>query len=458
MTFDRRQVLDFAAKTALAISAVPRFALAQAATDVRDIPDIPGLARDMYIFTFPLYEFYRLRSVGIISGLGSQPARINQFQHSRELIDHTYRIVPSPNNDTLYSSAFLDLSRGPLILEVPKISNRYYSLAFMDSYTNNFAYVGTRATGTGAGKYLIAGPDWTGSARPGEQVISSPTNAVWLLGRILITGADDLPRVHDLQDLLKLHPAPETEAPLPFDGPPIVADDRWNYFAVVNHALTQNPPRRNEAAVITRMNAINVGPGQKFDPAKISEAERNAVLSGIEIAKRLISTNNPSDKVVNGWRYPVPGIGNFGTNYLQRAATARSGLGALESEEAMYLGYVGEPLEGSRSYRLRFESDKFPPVNAFWSITMYEVMPDGRRFFTDNPIKRYSIGDRTPGLSRSADGSLEIYIQREAPSGGRETNWLPTPAGRFSMTLRAYLPKQEHLEHRYAPPSLTRLN
>ena len=124
----------------------------------------------------------------------------------------------------------------------------------------------------------------------------------------------------------------------------------------------------------------------------------------------------------------------------------------------MYLGYVGEPLEGSRSYRLRFESDKFPPVNAFWSITMYEVMPDGRRFFTDNPIKRYSIGDRTPGLSRSADGSLEIYIQREAPSGGRETNWLPTPAGRFSMTLRAYLPKQEHLEHRYAPPSLTRLN
>ena len=409
----------------------------------------------MYIFTFPLYEFYRIRSVGALGD--SQSAEINRFQHARELLDDTFRKVTSPNNDTLYSSAFLDLSRGPLIVEVPEIANRYYSLAFMDAYTNNFAYIGTRATGTRLGKYLIAGPRWKGSPPSGTPVISSPTNAVWLVGRILVVDSTDLPRVHQLQDSLRLYPAPGTEMPLPFDGPPIAADDPWNYFAVVNHALTENPAGERDAAVVSRMTAINVGPGQAFDVAKFTLTDQSALLKGIEDAKRLISSGSNADKVVNGWRYTVP-IGNFGTDYLLRAGVAFRGLGALESEEAIYLGYLGDsgqPLDGSRSYRLRFQSDNFPPVNAFWSLSMYEVMPDGRRFFAANPIKRYSIGDRTPGLIRNADGSLDIYLQREAPSSG---NWLPTPSGRFSLTLRAYLPKRELLEHQYAPPPLTQLN
>ncbi|HEV1992605.1 MAG TPA: DUF1214 domain-containing protein, partial [Candidatus Dormibacteraeota bacterium] len=155
---------------------------------------------------------------------------------------------------------------------------------------------------------------------------------------------------------------------------------------------------------------------------------------------------------------PVPGIGNFGSDYLLRAATALKLLAALEPEEAMYMSYVGEPLDGSRSYRVHFENNNFPPVRAFWSLSMYEVLPDKRMFFTDNPIKRYSIGDRTPGLTRNSDGSLDIYLQRQSPSSDRESNWLPAPAGPFAIVFRAFLPKQELLEGRYALPPLERLN
>jgi hypothetical protein len=263
-----------------------------------------------------------------------------------------------------------------------------------------------------------------------------------------------------LQDSLKLYPAPGTEAPLPFSGPPIDPNHPWNYFAIVNHVLTGNPPGQRDTAIIARMSIINVGPGQLFDPAKFSDVDRSALLAGIEDAKRLILTkDDASIEVVNGWTYLAPGVGNFGTNYLLRAKKAADGPFALEPEEAMYLKDAGEPLDGSRSYRLHFPAGNFPPVNAFWSLTMYEVGSNGNRFFfTENPIKRYAIGDRTAGLTHNADGSLDIYLQHDRPSGGRETNWLPTPASRFSLILRAYLPKQQLLEHKYALPPLMRLN
>jgi hypothetical protein len=422
------------------------------------VTDIAAVARDMYIFTFPLHEFYRVRYLRVFNPANPQRVPINQFLHRRELIDHTFRVVTTPNNDTLYSSALLDLSRGPLILDTPDIADRYYSLAFMDFYSNNFAYIGTRKTGSAAGKYLIAGPDWKGSPPTGTRVISSPTNAVWLLGRIVVTDTSDLRRVHQLQDALKLYPAPGTETPVPFNGPPIASNDPWNYFAVVNHALTENPPSQQDAAIMARMSAINVGPDQRFDPAKFNEADQKLLLAGIAEAKRLISAKELSGKVVHGWTYPIDGIGNFGSDYLLRAATALKLLGALEPEEAMYMSYVGEPLDGSRRYRLHFENNNFPPVQAFWSFSMYEVLPDKRMFFTDNPIKRYAIGDRTTGLRRNSDGSLDIYIQRESPSGSQESNWLPTPLGAFAIVFRAYLPKQELREGRYTLPPLERLN
>src|SRR5260370_5507459 len=210
----------------------------------------------------------------------------------------------------------------------------------MDFYTNNFAYVGTR-TGN-RHKYLIAGPGWKAWQGGDRQVISSPTNAVWLLGRFLVRGANDLPRVHALQDSLRLYPLAGTD-PGPHSAIRAVnPSDAWNYFTVVSHALTENPPPQRDAAIVARMATIGLAPGKVFDPGRFDATQRQALLAGVEQGRQLVAAGNPRGKVVNGWAYPVPGIGNFGTDYLLRAATALQGLAALEPIEATTMSYVGE--------------------------------------------------------------------------------------------------------------------
>jgi hypothetical protein len=416
--------------------------------------DLAAAARDTYVYTFPLHEMYRVRYLADYSPANPRRVPVNHFLHRRELADHTSRGVTTPNNDTLYSSSFLDLSHGPLVLEVPEITDRYFSLALIDFYTNNFAYIGTR-TGNRR-NYLIAGPGWKGQQAGDRQLIASPTNAVWLLGRFLVRGAGDLPRVHGLQDSLKLYPVAGADPPPSSAIPAVTPSDPWNYFAVVSHALTENPPPQRDAAIVARMAAIGLAPGQVFDPARFDATQRQALLAGVEQGRQLVAAGNPRGKVVDGWAYPVPGIGNFGTDYLLRAATALKGLAALEPIEATTLSHVGEPLDGSRSYRLHFEHDRLPPVAAFWSLSIYEIMPDKRLFFADNPIRRYSIGDRTPDLRRNQDGSLDLHIQHASPGGARESNWLPAPAGPFALILRAYLPGPGLIAGTYAPPPLER--
>ena len=413
--------------------------------------DLTAVARDGYIFTFPLYEMYRVRYLAERAPFRTER---NVFHHRRELADHTTRAVTTPNADTLYSSSFLDLSPGPLLLEVPEIADRYYSLAFLDFYTNNFANVGTRATGGHAGTYLIAGPGWTGTLPPNTSVIRSPTNAVWLLGRFLVTGPQDLAAIHREQDGLKLSPVASGGLPASLGGPAVLPNDPWNYFAVANDVLTENPPPARDAAIIARMAAIDVGPGRHFDPSHFDAQAQQELLAGIAEAKQQIATRQIRGKTVNGWAYPAPGIGNFGIDYLLRAAIALRGLGALEPAEAMYLSRVGEALTGERRYRLHFDAGDLPPANGFWSLSAYEIMPDGRRFLAANPIGRYSIGDHTPGLLRNPDGSLDLVIQHDSPGATAESNWLPVPAGPFALTLRAYLPKQPLLDGAYAPPPL----
>ena len=409
-------------------------------------------ARDAYIFTFPLHELYRVRAQRT-SAAGADGTPVNQFRHARALIDHTFRLVTTPNNDTLYSSAFLQLAGGPLVLEVPEIRDRYYSLAFMDFYSNNFAYVGTRATGVQAGKFLIAGPSWQGSLEPGMQLIRSPTNAVWLLGRILVADPNDLPRVHRLQDALRLSPAPGAPpSPAP-SGPPVKPDDPWNYFTVVNHALTENPPGRQDASLLASMASINVGPGMRFDASRLSDSERASIETGIAEARRLIAEAPISGKVVNGWAYPAPGMGNYGGDYLLRAAVALKLLAALEPQEALYLGYVGERLEGRQNYRLHFDSGTLPPVNGFWSLTLY----NDHHFFAPNPLKRYSLGTKNKTLKFSHDGSLTIYLQADSPGPDKESNWLPTPKDSdFSLYVRTYWPKVEVTDGTWTPPPVKR--
>jgi len=419
-------------------------------------PDLTDLARYAYVFTFPLYEMYRIRYLALCSPLNPRPAIINTFRHRRTLADAESRAVTAPNADTLYSSANLDLSGGPLLLEVPAIPDRYYSLAFMDFYTNNFAYIGTRTTGTGSGRYLVAGPGWQGAAPLTTAVIRSPTNAVWLLARFLVNGPRDLPGAQRVQDELSLAPLDANQpAPASCQGPAVDPGEQWNYFAIVDYAMTDNPPPARDAAAVTRIAAIGLGPGQRFDPARFDAAAQQAILAGIAQAKAEIAAPGQPTRIVHGWAYPPPGVGDFGTNYRLRAVVALTGLAALSAEEATYINYAGDPLIGTRRYRLHFAAGAEPPVRAFWSLSAYEIMPDNRRFFAANPLDRYSIGDKTPGLKRNLDGSLDLVLQHASPGPAQESNWLPIPAGRFTLSLRAYWPESPMLDGSYAPPPVT---
>ncbi|HTV89139.1 MAG TPA: DUF1254 domain-containing protein [Stellaceae bacterium] len=420
--------------------------------------DLAAIARDAYVFTFPLYEMYRIRFLAECSPFNPHHATPNTFRHRRQPADANSRAVTTPNADTLYSSAFLDLSPGPLLLQVPATADRYYSLAFMDFYTNNFAYVGTRTTGNGAGRYLIVGPGWRGAAPRDTAVIHAPTNAVWLLGRFLVDGPQGLAAAHRAQDGLRLAPLDRTQAaPSSCRGPAVEAADPWNYFAVVDYALTENPPPARDAGMLARIAAIGVGPGHQFDAARRDARAQQAILAGIAQAKAQIATAPMRGKIVNGWAYPPPGVGDAGADYLLRAAVALKGLAALTASEAIYLSYVGRPLVGEHRYRLHFAAGEEPPTRAFWSLSAYEIMPDKRRFFAANPMARYSIGDKTPGVKRNADGSLDILIEHESPGVAQESNWLPAPNGPFAISLRAYWPEAPLLADAYAPPSVESL-
>ena len=414
---------------------------------------------EAFVYTFPLYEMHRTRQTAVLGlGKASGTARPNAFTHRRTLIDASYRRVTTPNNDTLYSSAWLDLAGGPLVLSVPDTGGRYYSLAFMDMYTNNFAYVGRRETGTRPGRYLIVGPDWKGTGTGGMPVIKSPTCAVWLLGRILVDGPDDLPAVHAIQDALRLESARGDSggamagSAMDERPPPANPGDAAAYFALVNRLLALYPPPARDAGLLQSWRPAGIGPGLTPDPGTLA--------AGFEAGRqRVYDRSAPLGRTVDGWQYPPLSLGDFGTDFLLRARVALVGLAALSPAEAYYLmGNVdrgGAPLTGGRAYVLRFQSGRLPPVDAFWSLTMYEVQSDGRAYFVDHPSQRYALGDRSRGLERDPDGGLTLYLQPDPPAEPkRRANWLPAPAaGRMRLALRFYQPRAEILDGRWrAPP------
>jgi hypothetical protein len=439
------------------------------AAELKDA-ELSGLVKKTYVYAFPVYEMYRTRFGAVYTPQNPTRTDLNQFNHIRALSDHTARQVTTPNNDTLYSSAWLDLSQEPMVFSVPDTAGRYYSMAFMDFYTNNFAYVGRRTTGTKAGDYLVVGPEWSGLAPQGLPVIKSPTNAVWLLSRILVDGEADLPNVHKLQDQCKLTPltvwtkSGEAKVKTDLKNPPPAPDpkDPWNFFKIVNLGLTENPPPADEAPLMADFAKIGVGPGQTFDPSRFSEGQRTVILEAVEAAKKGIPAGlAKATKPRDGWGYGAPNIGNYGKDYELRALIALIGLAAMEKEEAFYVtsrtDKEGKPLNGENRYRLRFEKGGMPSVEAFWSLSMYEVTPEQRAFFVENPIKRYAIGDRTKGLKTNPDGSLEIYMQQQSPGKELESNWLPTPPGVFRVTFRAYQPKEPILKGEYWLPGIQRV-
>lgn len=395
-------------------------------------------ARDAYLYALPLIEMATTRA----RLLKAPGAAINKLDHARTLADHTSRRVTTPNNDTLYSYAFLDLTKGPATLTIPPMGERYYSAAVMDMFTNNNVVLGTRTIGGEGGSFTLVGP---GQAAAGPNPTRIATSHAWLLLRVLTDGGDDLAAAQKAQDgfILKGPAA----APVPAFATRDAAPDA--YFASARALLASDPAPPSDLRILRRTAAF-LGSGA-FDPA--------AAADGVDEARLITMFAKGRQTFVNGWSYPSPSLGDYGQDYLYRAIVALQGLGALPVAEAMYMKAAGDDgaglFTGDGLYRLSLPARL--PLDGFWSLSMYEAASDGQFFFTDNPLGRYTIGDRTRGLKRNADGALDVWIGRSDPGGERSANWLPAPkTGPFAMYLRAYLPKAELLDGRYRLPPVVK--
>lgn len=430
----------------------------QATEQTTTDPALAARVREAFIYTFPVHDLAQVRWQITQNLQNRNRVPVNGLLHYRRLLDHRARTVTQPNNDTLYSLSYLALHDGPMLLRLPDMGERYYSVALLDIFTNNFACIGNRTTGTQAGEYLLAGPGWSGDAPAGAQLIRCPSNDVWLLGRLLVDGKHDLPAVHALQDAIRLEPVGRPDAGTSglLDTVPDEADpDR--YLELVNEVLGRNPVPEDERELVAGFAEVGIRPGHRAAyaglPMPVQQAWREMLPA---LRKALARTPGFGNGTESGpWQSGPDHLGNFGKDYTYRAHVSLIGLGALERAEAIYATCVsdtaGERLDGVRAYRLHIPPAM--PVDAFWSLSMYEFAPDGRRFFTDNAIGRYTIGDRTPGLQVNADGSIDLWLQHARPEPGREANWLPAPAGRFSLTLRYYHPRKALLSRRFQQPA-----
>lgn len=430
----------------------------QATEQTTTDPALAARVREAFIYTFPVHDLAQVRWQITQNLQNRNRVPVNGLLHYRRLLDHRARTVTQPNNDTLYSLSYLALHDGPMLLRLPDMGERYYSVALLDIFTNNFACIGNRTTGTQAGEYLLAGPGWSGDAPAGAQLIRCPSNDVWLLGRLLVDGEHDLPAVHALQDAIRLEPVGRPDAGTSglLDTVPDEADpDR--YLELVNEVLGRNPVPEDERELVAGFAEVGIRPGHRAAyaglPMPVQQAWREMLPA---LRKALARTPGFGNGTESGpWQSGPDHLGNFGKDYTYRAHVSLIGLGALERAEAIYATCVsdtaGERLDGVRAYRLHIPPAM--PVDAFWSLSMYEFAPDGRRFFTDNAIGRYTIGDRTPGLQVNADGSIDLWLQHARPEPGREANWLPAPAGRFSLTLRYYHPRKALLSRRFQQPA-----
>jgi len=429
------------------------------------------LGMQAYIFGFP-YTYnptLRWQWVTVPPPEGSiQPyAPINHFTHVRRLVDATYRDGGSPNNDTLYSVAWLDVSEEPVILSHPDMRDRYFTFEIASMDSDNFAYVGKRVTGGKAGNFAIIGPKWSGDLPSGVKPLPvSRTNSVFVLGRTQVDGPEDVAAVNALQDQYRLVPLSywgKTGVDLPARRdvwqPHDAKSDPLAPWKTMNRTMTEDPPEARLAPLMDLFASIHVGPSQDvetLDDASKKGLER-AAADGLKLLQE-VSNSGALGTEVNNWSIPPLAIGRAGldNDFLLRAALqSLGGIVYNDPEEAVYFNTTkdvdGRTLDGTHRYALHFNPGELPKVNAFWSITVY----DPTHNLPANPIDRYSIGDRTAGLVADPDGGLTIYLQATSPGANKEPNWLPTPkSGKYQLLFRTYLPSPEITSGKWAPPGI----
>jgi hypothetical protein len=429
-----------------------------------------GVEAYTYFYSLVLMDATRRQMVNVEAGKVVGRGPMNAFTQVRTFPPAEFRDVVRPNFDTLYSIAWLDLTKEPIIVSAPDTQGRYYMLPMLDMWTDVFACPGKRTTGTGAGRFAVVPPGWQGKLPEGVQRIDAPTPYVWIIGRTQTNGPKDYEAVHKVQEgytitlLSQLGRAPQPvtamiDPTVDMKTPPVTQVDTMaagKYFAYAEELMKLHPPHITDQPIVARMRRIGIEPGKSFDIGKADAAVKRALERAAPDALKAMRAKIPTlARVVNAWQMNTDTMGVYGNFYLKRAIVALVGLGANLPEDAVYplnLGDAdGKPLTGANQYVLHFAKNEIPPVAAFWSVTLYDK--DG--FPTANTLKRNAIGDRDE-LKYNADGSLDLYFQHESPSKDKESNWLPAPTGDFNLTMRLYAPKVEVVDGRWVPPAIKR--
>jgi hypothetical protein len=425
-----------------------------------------GVEAYTYLYPLVIMDATRRQAINVEPGkiLGRGP--MNMFSHARTFPPADFRDVVRPNFDTLYSIAWLDLTKEPMIVSAPDTDGRYYLLPMLDMWTDVFASPGKRTTGTKAVSFAVTPPGWRGELPDGVERIDAPTPYVWIIGRTQTNGPKDYDAVHKVQDGYRITPlsqwgkTPEPAKAVIDPGVDmktapmlqVEAMDAGKFFARAAEILKVNPPHITDQPVVARMRRVGIEAGKSFDLAKADPVIKAALERAAPDALKAIKAKIPTLAAnVNGWLMNTNTMGVYGNYYLKRAGVALFGLGANLPEDAIYPNNLadadGKPLSGAGQYTLHFEKTEIPPVEAFWSVTLY----DAQGFPTENALNRNAIGDRDE-LKFNADGSLDLFFQHESPGPDKDSNWMPAPAGAFNLLMRLYAPKSEALDGSWAPP------
>jgi hypothetical protein len=426
-----------------------------------------------YVYGFPLIVMDLTKDQGTaVATAGEFTAPVNQFSVMTHYPDASFRAVPRTGLDTLFAVAWADLDKEPLVLSVPDTDDRYYVIALFDMWSNVFASIGKRTTGTAAQSFLIAGPRWQGTPPADvKQLFRSPTRFVWVNGQMRADGAKDYDTVNALQKQYKLTPlsawgqpfAPPAEVPVAAGvdtkTPPTVQMQKMDaaaFFGRLARLMKDNPPAAADAPMVERLKAIGITPGQDFDIAKIDPDTATGLQRAMG-AFDLLQKGVKKLKTENGWIVITKDFANYGTDYETRAGIALIGLGGIQPVDITYPTAFddgdGKPLDAANRYLLHFDKGRTPPANVSWSISMYD--PQG--YYVPNKINRYNLAAWMP-LKDNPDGSLDIYIQSASPGADKEANWLPAPAsGAFNLTIRGFWPKDAMLDGSYTVPPVRKV-
>ncbi|NUS71667.1 MAG: DUF1254 domain-containing protein [Ensifer adhaerens] len=434
-----------------------------------------AIAKDAYIYGFPLVDNYRIQHSYFVDRSNPEyKSGWNTLNNTARVYTPEDKAIQTPNSDTPYSFLGADLRAEPLVLTVPAVEKeRYYSLQFVDMYTFNFAYVGSRATGSEAGSFLLAGPGWKGETPPGiKAVIRSETEFAFVLYRTQLFNPGDIENVKKVQAGYKVEPlstflgqpAPAPAAAVDFVNPLSAEEEKSSpdFFSILNFVLGFCPTSPSETDLMERFARINVGGGKRFDFEAFSPEVQQAIEGGIADAWAAFKAFKETE-LDTGKRTSADSFGTreyLNGRYLDRMSGAVLGIYGNSKDEAIYPAYFTsddkKPLSGENRYTLHFEPGQLPPVNAFWSLTLYELPAS---LLYANPLNRYLINSpMLADLKKDADGGVTLYIQNQNPGPDKEANWLPAPTGPFFMAMRLYWPKADALDGKWKAPALHHVN